>query len=103
MQRIEDDSLMVHYELQNASTTVMNAKVEAESSLCDIKALNYVSKVIGVSNNLQTGTLKQGSVIKIFCFDVDGGEETKWFRYILILIFRRLFFENKIVRMEDLT
>ena len=103
MQRIEDDSLMVHYELQNASTTVMNAKVEAESSLCYIKALNYVSKVIGVSNNLQTGTLKQGSVIKIFCFDVDGGEETKWFRYILILIFRRLFFEKKIVRMGDLT
>ena len=103
MQRIEDDSLMVHYELQNASTTVMNAKVEAESSLCYIKALNYVSKVIGVKNNLQTGSLKKGSVIKMFCFDVDGGEETKWFRYILILIFRRLFFEKKIVRLEDLT
>jgi len=103
MQRIEDDSLMVHYELQEKSTYVMNAKVEAESSLCYIKALNYVSKVIGVSNNLQTGSLKQGSVIKMFWFVVDKGEETKWIRYILIFIFRRLFFEKKIVRMEDLT
>lgn len=103
MQRIEDDSLMVHYELQNAYTTIMNAKVEAESSLCYIKALNYVSKVIGVSNNLQTGSLREGSVIKMFWFVVDGGEETKWIRYILILIFRRLFFEKKLVRMEDLT
>lgn len=64
MQRIEDDSLMVHYELQNVSTTVMNAKVEAESSLCYIKALNYVSKVIGVNNNLQTGTLKKAVLLR---------------------------------------
>ena len=103
MQRIEDDSLMVHYELQDNSTYAMNAKVEAESSLCCIKALNYISKVIGVSNNLQTGSLKRGSVIKMFWFVMDESEDTKWIRYILVLIFRRLFFEKKIVRMEDLT
>lgn len=103
MQRIEDDSLMVHYELQDNSTYAMNAKVEAESSLCYIKAFNYVSKVIGISNNLQTGSLKRGSVIKMFWFIMDEGKDTKWIRYILVLIFRRLFFEKKIVRMEDLT
>lgn len=103
MQRIEDDSLMVHYELQDNSTHVMNARVEAESSLCYIKALNYVSKVIGVNNDLQTGSLKQGSVVKMFWLVLDEGNETQWIRYVLILIFRRLFFEKKIIRMEDLT
>ena len=103
MQRIEDDSLMIHYELQDNSTHVMNARVEAESSLCYIKALNYVSKVIGINNDLQTGSLKQGSVVKIFWFVLDEGNETQWIRYVLILIFRRLFFEKKIIRMEDLT
>lgn len=101
MQRIEDGSLMVHYELQNDSASVMDAKVEAECSLCYVKALNYVSKLIGVKNSLQTGSLKQGSVIKMFWFVVDHGKESKWIRYILILIFRRLFFEKKFVRMED--
>lgn len=103
MQRIEDDSLMVHYELQDNSTHVMNARVEAESSLCYIKALNYVSKVIGINSKLQTGSLKQGSVVKMFWFVLDEGNETKWIRYVLILIFRRLFFEKKIIRMEDLS
>lgn len=103
MHRIEDDSLMVHYDLQDNSTHVMNARVEAESSLCYIKALNYVSKVMGINNDLQTGSLKQGSVVKIFWFVMDEGDETQWIRYVLILIFRRLFFEKKIIRMEDLT
>lgn len=103
MQKIEDDSLMVHYELHNNSVHVMNARVEAESSLCYIKALNYVSKVLGVSNDLQTGSLKQGSVVKVFWFLMDEGKETQWIRYILVFIFRRMFFEKKIVRMEDLT
>lgn len=103
MHRIEDDSLMVHYDLQDNSTHIMNARVEAESSLCYIKALNYVSKVMGINNDLQTGSLKQGSVVKIFWFVMDEGDETQWIRYVLILIFRRLFFEKKIIRMEDLT
>lgn len=103
MQRIEDDSLMVHYELRDDFTHVMNAKVEAESSLCCIKALNYVSKVLGVNNELQTGALKQGSVVKMFWFILDDKQQTPWIRFILILIFRKLFFEKKIVRMEDLT
>lgn len=103
MQRIEDDSLMVHFELQDNSTHVMNARVEAESSLCSIKALNYVSKVIGINNDLLTGPLKSGSVAKMFWFVIDEGSETQWIRYILILIFRRLFFEKKIIRIEDLT
>ena len=103
MQKIEDDSLMVHFELQDNSAHAMSARVEAESSLCYIKALNYVSKVLGVNSDLQTGSLKQGSVVKIFWFSLDEGKETKWIRYILILIFRSLFFEKKNVRMEDLT
>lgn len=103
MQRIADDSLMVHYELQDDSTHVMNARVEAESSLCYIKALNYVSRVIGINNDLHTGSLQQGSVVKIFWLVLDEGNETQWIRYVLILIFCRLFFEKKIIRMEDLT
>ena len=103
MQRIEDDTLLIRYELKDSSNHMMDAKVEAEASLCKINAVNYVSKVLGVNNNLLTGSLKEGSVIKMFGFLTEEREDTKWIRYILVLIFSRLFFENKKVRMEDLT
>lgn len=103
MLRIDDDSMLIHYELSDPSTHIMNAKVEAESSLQYIKAMNYISKVLGIENELQTGALSQGSVIKVFWLAINKGEDTKWIRYIITIIFRSLFFEKKIIRLEDFT
>lgn len=92
---------MLRYELNETPINAMSAKVEAASSLCCIKALNYVSNVLGVQNDLLTGSLGQGSIIKMYWFVMGETKETEWLRYILVLAFRRLFFERKIVRMED--
>ena len=101
MQRVQDDKFMLRYELNETPINAMSAKVEAASSLCCIKALNYVSNVLGVQNDLLTGSLGQGSIIKMYWFVMGETKETEWLRYILVLAFRRLFFERKIVRMED--
>lgn len=103
MLQIDDDSMLIHYELSDSSTNIMNAKVEAESSLQYIKAMNYISKVLCVDNELQTGSLSQGSVIKVFWLAINKGEDTKWIRYIITIIFRSLFFEKKIIRLDDFT
>lgn len=103
MLRIDDDSMLIHYELYDPSTHIMNAKVEAESSLQYIKAMNYISKVLCVENELQTGALSQGSVIKVFWLAINKGKDTKWIRYIITIIFRSLFFEKKIIRLDDFT
>lgn len=103
MLRIDDDSMLIHYELRDSSTNIMNAKVEAESSLQYIKAMNYISNILGVESELQTGALSQGSVIKIFWLTINKGEDTKWIRYIITIIFRNLFFEKKIIRLDDFT
>lgn len=103
MLRIDDDSMLIHYELRDSSTNIMNAKVEAESSLQYIKAMNYISNILGVESELQTGALSQGSVIKVFWLTINKGEDTKWIRYIITIIFRILFFEKKIIRLDDFT
>lgn len=103
MLQIDDDSMLIHYELSDPSTHIMNAKVEAESSLQYIKAMNYISKVLCVENELQTGALSQGSVIKVFWLVINKGEDTKWLRYIITIIFRSLFFEKKIISLDDFT
>ena len=103
MLRIDDDSMLIHYELSDSSTHIMSAKVEAESSLQYIKAMNYISKVLCVENELQTGALSQGSVVKVFWLSINKGEDTKWIRYIITIIFRSLFFEKKIIRLDDFT
>lgn len=103
MLQIDDDSMLIHYELSDSSTHIMNAKVEAESSLQYIKAMNYISKVLCVENELQTGALSQGSVIKVFWLAINKGEDTKWIRYIITIIFRSLFFEKKIISLDDFT
>lgn len=103
MLQIDDDSMLIHYELSDSSTHIMNAKVEAESSLQYIKAMNYISKVLCVENKLQTGALSQGSVIKVFWLAINKGEDTKWIRYIITIIFRSLFFEKKIISLDDFT
>lgn len=103
MLRIDDDSMLIHYELRDSSTNIMNAKVEAESSLQYIKAMNYISNILGVESELQTGALSQGSVIKIFWLTINKGEDTKWIRYIITIIFRKLFFEKKIIGLDDFT
>ena len=104
MLRIDDDSMLIHYELRNPSTHIMNARVEAESSLQYIKAINYISKVLCVENELQTGSLSRGSVIKMFWMSINCCEENaNWIRYIITVIFRRLFFEKKMISLEDFT
>ena len=103
MLQIDDDSMLIHYELSDSSTHIMSAKVEAESSLQYIKAMNYISKVLCVENELQTGALSQGSVVKVFWLSINKGEDTKWIRYIITIIFRSLFFEKKIIRLDDFT
>lgn len=103
MSQIYDEHIIVHYELNNSSTHVIDAKVEAESSVAYIRAMNYVSKVLGVSNNLKTGSLMQGSVVKIFWFDIQSKEDNKALQYILSFVFRKIFFEKKIIKLEDIT
>lgn len=103
MQKIEDQSILIQYELKDSSAHVMDARVEAESSLQCIKAINYVSRVLDIPNNLQTGSLEKGSVCKIFHFDVKGGEDSKFLRYILTILFRKIFFERKEVVLDDIT
>lgn len=103
MSQIYDEHMIVHYELNNSSTHVIDAKVEAESSVAYIRAMNYVSKVLGVSNNLKTGSLMQGGVVKIFWFDIQSKEDNKALQYILSFVFRKIFFEKKIIKLEDIT
>lgn len=103
MHTIEDNGMLVHYELTDNSAHVMNAKVEAESSLQYVKAANYISKVFGVPGELQTGALSKGSVVKIFWFEINNGENAKVISYIIARVFSQLFYYNKIVRMEDIT
>lgn len=102
MLRLEDDSMLIHYELRDNSVHVMNAKVEAETSLQYVKAMNYISKICGIRNNLQTGSLGEGSVVKIFQFDVNMGRCAKFLRYVLAVVFRIVFFERRNVLIEDL-
>lgn len=103
MLRIDDDSMLIHYEFHDSSAHIINAKVEAEASLQYIKAMSYISKILCVENELQTGALAKGSIIKIYWMTVNKGEETKWIRYIITIIFRCLFFEKKAIRLEDFT
>ena len=103
MAQICDDNIIVHYELNDNSTHVIDAKVEAESSMAYVRAMNYVSKVLGVSNKLKTGSLRHGSVVKIFWFDIQNKEDSKVLQFILSLVFRMIFFEKKIIELEDLT
>lgn len=103
MLKLDDDSMLIHYELCDSSTHIMNARVEAESSLQYIKAMNYISKVLGVENELHTGSLSRGSVVKIFWLTINCEEDTNWVRYIITFIFRRLFFEKKTIKLEDFT
>lgn len=102
MHNIEDKGVLVHYELTDNSTHVMNARVEAESSLHYVKAVNYISKVLGVSNDLQTGSLSKGSVVKIFWFEFNSDIDTQFLRYIFIRIFCIIFFQNKSVKLENI-
>ena len=102
MLRLEDDSVLIHYELRDNSTHVIDARVEAETSLEYIKAINYVSKICGIRNNLQTGSLESGSVVKIFWYGVDMGHNTNVLRYVLAIIFRIVFFEKKTITMNDI-
>lgn len=101
MLQVGDDSMLIHYELTDESTQVINAKVEAESSLAYIKAMNYVSKDLGVTNELQTGALRNGSVVKIFWFNTKNKEDKRWICYVLAYFFRKLFFEKEIVEIQD--
>lgn len=102
MLRLEDDSVLIHYELRDNSTHVIDARVEAETSLEYIEAINYVSKICGIRNNLQTGSLESGSVVKIFWYGVDMGHNTNVLRYVLAIIFRIVFFEKKTITMNDI-
>ena len=103
MAHICDDNIIVHYELYDNSTHVIDAKVEAESSVVYVRAMNYVSKLLSVSNELKTGSLRQGSVVKIFWFDIQNKEDSKVLQFILSFVFRRIFFEKKVIELEDLT
>lgn len=102
MTQICDDNIIVHYELNDNSIHVIDAKIEAESSVAYVRAMDYVSKVLGVSNKLKTGSLRNGSVVKIFWFDIQEKEDKKVLQFILSFVFRSIFFEKKIVELEDL-
>lgn len=103
MSQINDDSIIVRYELNDNSAYAIDAKVEAESSVAFVRAMNYASKVLGVSNILTTGSLRQGSVVKIFWFGIQNKEDRQALQFILSFIFRKIFFERKVVELEDLT
>ncbi len=102
MSQINDDIILVHYELSDDSNYVIDAKVEAESSLAFIRAMNYISNVIGVSNILTTGSLRHGSVVKVFWFNIHCKEDSQVLQFILSFIFRKIFFEKKTIKIEDL-
>jgi len=101
MINIGDEKVVVHYELNDSNSHVINAHEEANSSLAFVKGVNYVSSVLGIESELETGSLEHGSIIKMFKFSVISDAESEYLRYIILVIFYKLFFEKVAVKMED--
>lgn len=91
----EYDSLALHYNMQNDGC-VMNATLESESTVTFLQAVNYVSKYAGLNINIETTSLKEGSVVRCFRFVIEEKDDNHWLLYIFMTLFKSIFFQKSV-------
>ncbi len=100
--KIKDDSSKLRYELINNDAHVMNAQIEADSTVIYLKGVNYVSSALKIKSEIETKALYEGSVVRVFRFIVNEKKNNEALRYILMFVFNKIFYCRQMITIKDI-
>lgn len=96
------DSIKMKYQLHGDDSYVMSASVENETTACSLRAVNFVSKALKMRIGVETTSLQQGSVERLFKFIVLGKDGQNVLLAIFMYVYRHIFYHNRQIKVEDI-
>jgi hypothetical protein len=99
-----NDSLQVRYEPADNNKFLMDAKLESNSAIMQIEALNFISKSLHVKSSIRTTSLGEGSLIRYYLLQVHENlkDEDKFMASLVLQIFLMFFSRKELFSLEEI-